>query len=72
MVEPTLLSILLANITQNGDRGVYTHTPDIDSYKGSPTFELRGSQSDTVYLQDMDYFRLLAVENKINKELLNV
>lgn len=72
MLEPILLSILLGNMKENGDRGVYTHTPNAGSYKGSPTFELRGAQSGAVYLQDMDYFRLLAAESKINKELLNV
>jgi len=72
MLESTLLSILLGNITQKGDKGVYVHTPDIGSYKGSPTFELRGAQTDTVYLEDMDFFRLQVAENKINKELQNV
>ena len=72
MLESTLLSILLGNITQKGDKGVYVHTPDIGPYKGSPTFELRGAQTDTVYLEDMDFFRLQVAENKINKELQNV
>ncbi len=72
MLEATLLSILLGNIKQNGDKGVYTYTPEIGSYKGSPTFELRGSQTETVYLEDMDFFRLQVAETKLNKELRNV
>ncbi len=72
MLEPIMLSILLGNIKQKGDKGVYVHTPPLGSYKGSPTFELRGSQTDAVYLQDMDFFRLQVAENKVNKELRNV
>jgi hypothetical protein len=72
MLEPTLLSILLGNITQKGDKGVYVHTPAIGSYKGSPTFELRGLQTDTLYLEDENFFRIQEAETKINKELQNV
>lgn len=72
MLKDPLLSILLGNIKQNGDKGVYVYTPEIGSYKGSPTFELRGAQTDVVYLEDMDFFRLQVAETKINKELLDV
>lgn len=72
MLEEPLLSIMLGNIKQNGDRGVYVYTPEIGSYKGSPTFELRGAQTNAIYLQDMDFFRLQVAETKINKELLHV
>lgn len=72
MLDSVLLSILVGNILKNKDMGVEVYIPEINSYKGSPTFELRGITSKVNYLEDKDLFRLLVAEDKINKELRNV